>query len=99
MRLRDLWTHNATYEGPALGATNTSTACSVGAIDLCSDPNQCRPYPGFPDAQVAGCTYVDESFGDFAVDFIASAAAPLFLFYASHAIHSPLQVPRLPRHR
>eukprot|EP00035_Acanthoeca_spectabilis_P010048 m.177424 g.177424 ORF g.177424 m.177424 type:complete len:301 (+) comp14910_c0_seq2:438-1340(+) len=102
--LRDLWIANATYEGPFIEGTNKSDACSVGVYDLCGIPDyapggHCAPYPGFPEAAAApeGCTYVDDTFSQGVIDVIKahdpSSDEKLFIFWAPHAIHSPLQVP------
>jgi len=102
--LRDLWLANATYEGPAVNAIDSATECSVGVFDLCSIPQyapggSCPPYPGFPKAaaEPAACTYVDETFTNHVIKAITShdptSEDPLFIFWAPHAIHSPLQVP------
>ena len=70
-RPRDLWLHNATYEGPASALVNTSTNCSVGVHDLCSgDGNECPAYPGFPGPQQEDCNYVDETFSHFVLDTV-----------------------------
>ena len=89
---------NATYEGPAFGDIATNTSCSVGVHDLCAiqSSEECAAYPGYPGPQHAGCTYVDETFTDAVIDVIDNhdPATPLFLFWAPHTIHSPLQVPK-----
>ena len=56
-----------------------------------------RPYPGFPNEQHEGCTYVDETFSNFVLNTIQDhdPAEPLFLFWAPHIVHSPLQVPKV----
>lgn len=59
----------------------------------------CAPYPGFPGAQHAGCTYVDETFTNEILKLLqeydvdsSQEQQPLFLFWAPHVIHSPLEV-------
>jgi hypothetical protein len=107
--LRDLWVANATYEGPDVGATDKAAECSVGVYDLCGavdygPQGKCKPYPGFPQSAAAPsqCTYVDETFTQRVIDAIKthdpSSNEPLFIFWAPHAVHSPLQVcaPPLP---
>ena len=95
--IRDLWLANGTYEGPAFRDINTSASCSVGVHDLCDLPSrtECPPYPGFPNAEVPRCTYVDETFADSVVQMIEAhdPTVPLFLFWAPHTVHTPLQVP------
>ena len=100
VRPRDLWLANTTYEGPASsgGYINTSSSCSVGTFDLCHKSDSCHPYPGFGEsAQLPGCTYVDETFATAAVETILHHdpdESPLFLFWATHIVHTPLQVPK-----
>ena len=100
VRPRDLWFANATFEGPAIGFTNISDNCSVGTFDLCPldapAHGQCNPYPGYPHDEAPGCTYVDETFAENAIKTINEhdPTTPLFLFWAPHTVHSPLQVPQ-----
>lgn len=101
----DLWTESAGYSGPARGL-NGSQACRAEPAaplnqftNTCADNGDgslCPPYPGFPDDQVKSCLYEDEVFLDFITDTITShdKDEPLFLFWAPHVIHSPLQVPQ-----
>lgn len=96
-RPRDLWLHNDTYEGPASALVNMSANCSVGVHDLCGGTgDSCPAYPGFPGVQQPDCTFVDETFTEFVLDTVRGhdAAEPLFLFWAPHIVHSPLQVPK-----
>jgi arylsulfatase I/J len=73
-------------DGPARGLNNT--------IDCKSDR---LPYPVGEDGKTtpAHCRFEDEVFLDFVVDTIHKhdMTKPLFLFWAAHSIHGPLQVP------
>ena len=96
VRPRDLWLNNATYEGPAVGLINTSVNCSVGVYDLCKNPKSCAPFPGWPANETPGCTFVDETFAEHAIAQVNEydGGNPLFIFLATHIVHSPLQVPQ-----
>jgi hypothetical protein len=54
------------------------------------------PYPGWPHAQVTGCQYEDALFTGFVQHAILSHPKPhengLFVFWAPHVIHTPLEV-------
>ena len=100
---------NGGAEGPAVGL-NGSFPCAAeppssmhipGAphVNVCpndDDGSGCPPYPGFPGEQVAGCKYEDALFTDFVLKTIADhdPAEPLFVFWAPHIAHTPLQVPK-----
>lgn len=96
-RPRDLWLSNGTYDGPANDLINMTSNCSVGVSDVCSKQSNCHPYPGFPGPEIAGCSFVDETFSHFMIDTIKKhdPITPLFLFWAPHSIHTPLQVPKV----
>eukprot|EP01047_Picozoa_sp_COSAG01_P009285 COSAG01_NODE_379_length_17872_cov_8.030102_16_plen_132_part_00 len=95
VRPRDLWLANATYEGPAVGLVSEQQSCSIfgdgenHTFDLCDKAQDCPPYPGFPNAQNSGCTYVDETFSSFALATVSNATAgqPFFMFWAPHIVH------------
>eukprot|EP00039_Didymoeca_costata_P007163 m.96923 g.96923 ORF g.96923 m.96923 type:complete len:570 (+) comp13570_c0_seq7:39-1748(+) len=95
VQIRDLWKQNETYSGPARTSINMSQSCSVGVFDLCTNVDQCHPWPGYPGDQASGCTNVDETFTGEVLNVISKhdPSDPLFLFWAPHALHSPLQVP------
>ena len=77
--VRDLWRYNATYDGPAIVDQN-GPHCS----QLRQEP------PG------ERCVYEEELLSKEATRIIDAhdVAAALFLFYSSHLIHVPLQVPK-----
>jgi arylsulfatase B len=103
----DMWYSNASYEGPFPGpqrgqenstAYNGRWPVNVSLCDL--DMNtSCPPYPGWPGALTAGCTYEDDLFkgqllSDLAeYDPAGQGDSGLFVFWAPHVVHSPLQVP------
>lgn len=79
-RLNDFSMHNATYRGGVLDAASMSAACQK---DPESDP---------------GC-YEEHLFKERALQVIrqhdaSKAEEPLFLFYAFHLLHTPLEVPQ-----
>ena len=86
----DLW-HKAVdgSENPAWGMNST---CS-GMQGNGNCPVNCKPGPD-GDANYAG--YEDALFEEHVLDTISShnASQPLFLFYAPHIVHTPLQMPR-----
>ena len=77
---------------------HTFDLCPMGAP---ADKGKvCPPYPGFPGEQHAGCTYVDETFATHALASVTKhdatdTAHPLYMFWAPHIVHSPLQVPKV----
>ena len=83
--LVDLWMQNDTFDGPAIGLNNSYEACN-NTID--------GAYPPVDN----GCKYEDELFLDHVLQTIADhdpeGGEPLFLMYASHTLHGPLQVPK-----
>ena len=81
MQVRDLWLHNETFSGPAKHLQNG---------DKCSQDDQS------PSGQK--CVYEEELLVSSVVDQIHSYAAgpqekSLFLFWSTHLVHMPLQVP------
>ena len=77
--MRDLWQYNATHDGPALPDQNGPR---------CSQRHQ--------DPPDEACVYEEALLSREAARIIArhDASQPLFLLYASHLIHVPLQVPQ-----
>lgn len=84
----DLWAQNETYDGPAIGMNNTYSKCNCDNGD---------PYPvtasGTP-IPASECTFEDSMFLDFVLDTIEQhdLSKPMFVFWAAHTIHAPLQV-------
>lgn len=88
----DYWTFtnsNEGYcsdEGRAFTDLWEDTAPAYGRNNswACSQANQAK-----------GCVYEDDLFTQFAVNAISShdASTPLFLYYAPHSVHTPLEVP------
>ena len=100
---------SACKEGPARGLNGTGVrggtavgGCSVGQNNTCEAEVDCMPYPGWPNTQHAGCNYEDALFTGFIKDAIlqhdpTSARGDeqgLFIFWAPHVIHTPLEVPQ-----
>lgn len=101
----DFWVTNGSgYEGPwtgpERGAAN-SAKCNPSDVDLCgyNDNATCPPYPGWPDDQVDGCVFEDDIFKDQLLadlhdyDGLGSDSG-LFIFWAPHVVHTPLQPPQ-----
>ena len=95
------------YEGPWRGSERgpaNSARCSPSNVDLCKyDKNStCPPYPGWPGNQTAGCTFEDELFkrqllrdlDDYDPTAANSNDSGLFVFWAPHVVHTPLQPPQ-----
>ena len=79
--LVDLWNDTV----PALGLNNTAEHCAG------------QPYPIKPDGEPnLACTYEDDLFLSRVKSIIMlhDIDTPLFLFWAAHTIHAPLQVPK-----
>ena len=78
--MKDLWRINSSYNGPAFELANGAG---------CSQANQTD---GGADAR---CTFEDELFVDEVVRILHAhdKASPLFLVWAMHLVHMPLQVP------
>ena len=104
----DFWVANASgYEGPwtgpERGAAN-SAVCNPSDVDLCAYGKNatCPPYPGWPANQTAGCVFEDDLFKDQLLadldEYDPSSAdledAGLFIFWAPHVVHTPLQPPQ-----
>ncbi len=87
--VRDLWRINSTYSGPARDLANDGA---------CTDETQ-RPGPDggrcvFEDAILTQeVLWVLESHAGQSI--VQQARSPLFLFWAPHLVHMPLQVPKL----
>lgn len=75
--VRDLWRYNATFDGPALA--------DAPAFGTCSQTNQ------------TGCIYEESLFTREVLRIIRGHATgssrPLYLFWAMHLVHMPLEVP------
>jgi arylsulfatase A-like enzyme len=78
--MKDMWRINSSYNGPAFELANGAG---------CSQANQTD---GGADAR---CTFEDELFVDEVVRILHAhdKASPLFLVWAMHLVHMPLQVP------
>lgn len=73
-------------EGPAHGINNSISTCYSENDAYCAaDPNA-----------INECRYEDSLFRDYIVNAIEQhdVTRPVFLFYAPHIAHEPLQVPR-----
>ena len=103
----DMWVaeQGTGYEGPYRGTArgkNNSAACDASDVDLCAygDNSTCPPYPGWPGAQRGGCEFEDELFREQLMADLREydPASPddkgLFIFWAPHVVHTPLQVPQ-----
>ena len=91
-QLTDLWRTTAAgaSEGPARGLNNTC----VGSQRPGAQPSDCAPGPQ-GDAWYGG--YEDALLEEHVLETIRehdAAAAPLFLFWAPHVAHAPLQAPQ-----
>lgn len=87
--LVDLWEN----DGPS-SLNNSALEC-----DLATNNNNTLPYPVIDDSHDENprCVFEDELFLDHVLDIIRSHDAnekPLFLFWAAHVVHGPLQVPK-----
>ena len=79
--VKDLWLHNATHQGPATWLANDPE---------CSQKDQAPKNDG-------RCVYEEAILLDGVlntIDRAKSAEEPMFLFYATHLTHMPLQVPK-----
>eukprot|EP00041_Stephanoeca_diplocostata_P016857 m.334494 g.334494 ORF g.334494 m.334494 type:complete len:565 (+) comp20507_c1_seq2:254-1948(+) len=77
--VRDLWLYNATYDGPAPAEYRNGPSCSQ---------NNQTP-------QGERCIYEEALFTTRVLDLVNfhNVSEPLFLFWAMHLVHMPLQVP------
>ena len=82
----DLFVQNSTYSGPARGINNSFSDCDC--------THNLSPYPAGPKSET--CKYEDQIFLDYVLDAIAkhNVSESLFVFWAAHSVHTPLQVPR-----
>jgi len=91
----DLWqVHDAAGEGPAHRANNTCVReCGCSCPVEFGRPAECVAGP-FGDEWYGG--YEDALFERRALDVVDShdPSTPLFLFFAPHIVHTPLQVPQ-----
>lgn len=91
MPVVDLWQKAAgEAEGPSHGANGT---CAKDSNPQGPQPPTCKPGP-MDDHWWGG--YEDSLFQQHALDVIRghNASQPLFLFFAPHIVHQPLQVPQ-----
>ena len=75
------------------------SGCSVGQNNTCQIETDCQPYPGYPGAQIHGCDYEDALFTAFVKNAVLQhdeqRDGGLFVFWAPHVIHTPLEVPEV----
>jgi hypothetical protein len=75
------------------------SGCSVGQNNTCQIETDCQPYPGYPGTQMHGCDYEDSLFTDFVKNAVLQhneqRDGGLFVFWAPHVIHTPLEVPEV----
>lgn len=85
----DLWRQNSSYDGPAIGLNNSFEKCAVSDL-----PYPVDPLTGHPMNNET-CLFEDALFHQEIMNIIAQhdVTTPLFLFWAAHTIHGPLQVP------
>ena len=77
--VQDLWRYNATFDGPATWLRNGPS---------CAQGNQTH-------TAASPCVYEEQLLADHAVRAVEEHddTAPLFLYWALHLVHMPLQVP------
>eukprot|EP00949_MAST-11_sp_MAST-11-sp1_P002575 g2575.t1 len=77
--IKDLWHFNATFDGPMAWKANSAT---------CSQSNQ-------TSTADAPCVFEEQLFADTVVDIVEKhdTSSPLFLYWAMHLVHMPLQIP------
>ena len=79
----------------------TAGICSGPVVDLFSETSPAygqnsTPSCGQSSQNGAGCNYEDDLFTNFTIDAIAShdtSAGPMFIYFAPHSNHLPLEVP------
>jgi arylsulfatase B len=82
--IRDLWHYNATFDGPMAWEANAPT---------CSQANQTAAPPAAP------CVFEEKLLADTVVGLVENhdaanaSSPPLFLYWAMHLVHMPLQIP------
>ena len=83
--VQDLWVSNSSYSGPAYSLANNVKQCA---------PTSKHSINFGPDAPL-DCVYEDELFGKEVIQRINEhdVNTSLFLFYAPHSVHMPLQIP------
>ena len=93
----DLWDGAA----PARGRNGSTPRCAGGQQEYCftTDDTPATAYRECPPHPVAegGCAYEDAVFEERVLEIVRdhdTAGPPLFLFWALHATHAPLEVPR-----
>ena len=99
----DLWRSAGDEEGPAVGLNNSLACAPVWTPEYCTATTfeaaaeDCPAYPGQARGDGGGeCVYEDGLFEAEAVRVVAAhdPATPLFLFWAPHIVHAPLEVPK-----
>ena len=81
--IADLWHYNGTFDAPASWLRNSAA---------CSQTNQSHAPPA------TRCVFEEEMLADHVVDILDQhnttvGAPPLFLYWAMHLVHMPLQIP------
>lgn len=95
--LVDLWLQNtsAQQNGPALGFNNSFEKCDLhGPAGATGKPYPVDPHSGEPVPESI-CKFEDAIFHQHVQTAIQQhdLSKPLFIFWASHTVHTPLQVP------
>ena len=98
----DLWETFANgNEGPANGYLTGEERCSSGPggtwfREWCYGADYDVKCPAFPPGGGDDCPYLDDVFTSQAIRAMRDhpAGSPLFLVFAAHAVHAPLQLPR-----
>lgn len=94
---KDLW-QNSSAAPASLVNPPDCIAYAGHHSQLCqvSEERVCGAYPGFPGRDKPHCTHEEDRFAAHVLEDILpshSPATPLFLFWAFHITHAPLQVP------
>ena len=86
----DLWRQDDHFDGPAVGLNNSAELCTAKG-----EPYPTDPITGAP-MDDGTCRFEDALFHRQIMNAIAAhdVSEPLFVFWAAHTIHAPLQVPK-----